>query len=93
MSAGDGIESRPDEASHRWNVYFGRRRLGTVMARERNRAIREAIKKFDVLLPDRRRVDVRAIDAPTSEKRPAVAQGAQRAPGRHQPSPDASWDV
>jgi hypothetical protein len=52
----------------RWNVYFWRRRLGTVVARDRNHAIRKAIKTFGILLPHRRRVDVRAIETPRTNE-------------------------
>ena len=68
------------DASHRWNVYFGRRRLGTVMAMDRNRAIRKAIKTFAILLPDRRRVDVQE-HAPGEERASPFELYGERLPG------------
>jgi hypothetical protein len=48
----------------RWNVYLlGKAtvRLGIVAARDRSKAIKSAIKQFDIPMRDRRRIDVTIV--------------------------------
>ena len=48
----------------RWNVYLLRKatvRLGIVEATDRSKAIKSAIKQFDIPMRDRRRIDVTIV--------------------------------
>jgi hypothetical protein len=60
---------KPRNGALRWNVYFSHRRparLGTIDARDRGKALRKAIKRFDIPMPDRQHVSVRVIERPRS---------------------------
>jgi hypothetical protein len=67
LSARKEAEKRkrnPRSPRVRWNVYLLRKRaarLGVVEARDRDEAIKTAIKQFDIPMPDRRRISVRLV--------------------------------
>ena len=56
-------KDRPRRA--RWNVYLLGRTgayLGIVAATDRGKAIKSAIKQFDIPMRDRRRIDVKIVE-------------------------------
>jgi hypothetical protein len=93
---------KPRNGAVRWDVYFLRRRLarlGTVNARDRRKALRKAIKQFDIPMQDRIRVAVeKAAPAVASPSRGPLSGGKMRQPvhlpmclGRRAPPASTPW--